>query len=996
MRQGRNVRRHRQVQGLALVGLLLSLVLAAPLPTLVAFQRPVFAANCSTTRIMPLGDSITAGVGSGDQLSVAEYMTGYRQPLYVALQSGGYNVDFVGSQQGGQNEGLSFDTNHQGHPGWTAAQVSAKVHEWLTASPADIVLLHIGTNALTSSTTDVESILNEIDRYNTSVKVVLARIINRSSYSVYGKLTSDFNANLQKMMERRVTNGDDLRIVNMEPALTYPDDLADNLHPNEAGYHKMASVWYDALDDMITPCLSTSKPIPTITSNAPTSAIVDQLYTYDVSAVGSPSYALTTAPSGMTIDTTTGLISWRPTSAQQGTQSVTIQTSNVAGTNSQSFTITVSASRGCPTGMIAYWKFDETSGQRFDDFCKGSDGNDALCTRGCPTSGTGLVGSARVFDGTKNEVDVPADASFDWAATDSFSIELWMKAVAGSTCSGTGTSNNDVFIGRDDLNSGLSWSLGCLNSTGKAFFQLTDTSGNSATVEGSVINDGSWHHVVGVRDSTNGVNRLYVDGAEVGSVSKTYSAGFASALAPVTLGWLDYAWSTRYAFPGTLDEVAVFSRALTAAEVQQHRSRVLNGQGYCDNGSSSTPTPTSTPSTPTSAPTSTPTSTPATSTRIKTITFEDGSLTHTTSGVDSTVGTVSLESTAPIKGSYAARIGNAGTSYLREDFSGVNDLFVTFSLRLVTLPNGNARIALISANGTQVANLLVRSNGQLRLRNHTTTIGADSSALSVGTIYRIGLRQKVGTGSNGVIEAYLATGDTPFGSPFASSTAQTFTAQATQLTLGATTTTAINAVVDEVLLDAAGNATPTNTPTPTSTPTNTPTNTPTGPTSTPTNTPMPTNTPTATTNRLLNGGFELDNNNDGRPDNWTSSARALRSNLVVHGGSYAMRHYATDDAGHTIYQDVNNLTAGQSYMFEGWVNIPATSDTFTFTIDIRWRNASGTNLGMTQIVSYSAATSGWVQATANLAAPSGTSYAQVRMIASSLNATIYTDDFVLQ
>src|SRR6266508_4559015 len=71
---------------------------------------------------------------------------------------------------------------------------------------------------------------------------------------------------------------------------------------------------------------------------------------------------------------------------------------------------------------------------------------------------------------------------------------------------------------------------------------------------------------------------------------------------------------------------------------------------------SATATPTNTPTatatnTPTATPTSTPTATPAGGTLLKAITFENGSLTHATSGADSIVGTVNLESSTPLKGS---------------------------------------------------------------------------------------------------------------------------------------------------------------------------------------------------------------------------------------------------------------------------------------------------------------------------------------------------------
>ncbi|MEJ2720869.1 MAG: putative Ig domain-containing protein, partial [bacterium] len=82
---------------------------------------------------------------------------------------------------------------------------------------------------------------------------------------------------------------------------------------------------------------------PSIASTPDVSAVVGELYTYDVDATGSPSpaYSLTTAPAGMTVNAYTGLIEWTP--AVVGGESVTVNASNAAGTDGQTFVIGVTA-----------------------------------------------------------------------------------------------------------------------------------------------------------------------------------------------------------------------------------------------------------------------------------------------------------------------------------------------------------------------------------------------------------------------------------------------------------------------------------------------------------------------------------------------------------------------------------------------------------------------------------------------------------------------------
>ena len=149
-------------------------------------------------------------------------------------------------------------------------------------------------------------------------------------------------------------------------------------------------------------------------------------------------------------------------------------------------------------------------------------------------------------------------------------------------------------------------------------------------------------------------------------------------------------------------------------------------------------------------------------------------------------------------------------------------------------------------------------------------------------------------------------------------------------------------------------------------------------------------------NLLANGGFELDANNDGRPDGWSTSSAVTRSDAVVHSGSYAMRHAAARNTSYTIEQRVGGIQAGLRYAVEGWVNIPPTSDKFTFRIEIRWRTARDAGVGTSVVQTYNAATAGWSQAAAEMVAPPRATSAQVRLVVSSLKGPIYIDDLALR
>ncbi|MEW6027456.1 MAG: LamG-like jellyroll fold domain-containing protein [Planctomycetota bacterium] len=202
---------------------------------------------------MPCGDSITYDNYSGD-IRPSSMRTGYRSHLWYTLQAGGYNVDFVGSIIAGEAVVPAFDPDNEGHGGWTAGQIEAAIYGFLVANPADIILLHIGTNGLTSNPQDVNDILEEIDRYeadySTHITVLLAKIINRMDYSA---TTTQFNNNVAAMAQARIAAGDDIVIVDMEngAGINYATDMIDDLHPNDGGYQKMANLWFVYLNDYL-------------------------------------------------------------------------------------------------------------------------------------------------------------------------------------------------------------------------------------------------------------------------------------------------------------------------------------------------------------------------------------------------------------------------------------------------------------------------------------------------------------------------------------------------------------------------------------------------------------------------------------------------------------------------------------------------------------------------------------------------------------------------
>ena len=207
------------------------------------------------TKIMPLGDSITYDNNTGDFFVPRPEgeRIAYRYPLWQLLTDGGYDFDFVGSQYAGYD--IFPDADNEGHTGFRADEVRDGVFDWLQLNPADIVLLHIGTNDVWGTqdvediVLEVEEILDEIFAYGPEITVILARIINQQTFS---QKTNDFNNLLPRMVSNHPYT-DNIILVNMETeaGIDYATDMFDNLHPNNTGYSKMADLWFSALQQIL-------------------------------------------------------------------------------------------------------------------------------------------------------------------------------------------------------------------------------------------------------------------------------------------------------------------------------------------------------------------------------------------------------------------------------------------------------------------------------------------------------------------------------------------------------------------------------------------------------------------------------------------------------------------------------------------------------------------------------------------------------------------------
>ncbi len=165
-----------------------------------------------------------------------------------------------------------------------------------------------------------------------------------------------------------------------------------------------------------------------------------------------------------------------------------------------------------------------------------------------------------------------------------------------------------------------------------------------------------------------------------------------------------------------------------------------------------------------------------------------------------------------------------------------------------------------------------------------------------------------------------------------------------------------------------------------------------GSSTSPTPTFTPTPSPVTSSNLLLNPSFEIDSNNDGKPDSWGTHASVSRSNTQKKTGNYSMRFSSTSSVTYNIEQKVSAVQ-NTKYKLSSWVNIPPTNGSFTFQFRVVWGGANGT-IRTDTIKKYQTKTNGWNFAESILTSPQNTTKATIRMQVNSLKGTtIYADDF---
>ncbi|KAK3319424.1 SGNH hydrolase-type esterase domain-containing protein [Apodospora peruviana] len=190
-------------------------------------------------RIMPLGASVTFGVGSSTGNS-------YRKDLRDLLtQQGGHQVNMVGTHK----HGAFADNEVEATSGFVIAQIAASAQVATPKFLPNLVLVDAGTNncnnggIVSDAGANVSSMIKEIFAASAGVTVLLATILENKVAS-QDACRVDINRQYRDVVAGFERDGEKIALVDMrsEEGPT-TNDLFDTRHPNDAGYKKMAAVW---------------------------------------------------------------------------------------------------------------------------------------------------------------------------------------------------------------------------------------------------------------------------------------------------------------------------------------------------------------------------------------------------------------------------------------------------------------------------------------------------------------------------------------------------------------------------------------------------------------------------------------------------------------------------------------------------------------------------------------------------------------------------------
>lgn len=189
-------------------------------------------------RLMPLGGSITYGVGSSDK-------NGYRKFLYDMLTSDGHIVEMVGSRK----SGTMPNNRNEGWRGFTIDQIERKARVSIPLLMPNLVAINAGSNDCLQNLEigQIGSRINGLLEYIWSTcpgsTIILSTLLSNSDTLTERRILRA-NEQFRELAFQKYKQHKKIILVDMHGADgPNADELVDGTHPNDLAYQKMATIW---------------------------------------------------------------------------------------------------------------------------------------------------------------------------------------------------------------------------------------------------------------------------------------------------------------------------------------------------------------------------------------------------------------------------------------------------------------------------------------------------------------------------------------------------------------------------------------------------------------------------------------------------------------------------------------------------------------------------------------------------------------------------------
>jgi hypothetical protein len=208
------------------------------------------------------------------------------------------------------------------------------------------------------------------------------------------------------------------------------------------------------------------------------------------------------------------------------------------------------------TGLVGWWRLDDGGGTAASD--SSGSGNTGSLSSPAPAWVAGKIGTGALsFNGSNNYVQITGLMGTPTDVT----ISAWANLSADGAASGSEIVSIGDYIALrlDETDFPGHVTSGFYRGSDTNFYFVSNNTSYAGT---------GWHHFVFVFDHTNNARNLYVDGSVSGSTDTSGLAiGYTGDGSNTFIG--RHGASSANFFNGSIDDVRVYNRALTASDVAQ-------------------------------------------------------------------------------------------------------------------------------------------------------------------------------------------------------------------------------------------------------------------------------------------------------------------------------------------------------------------------------------------------------------------------------------------